>query len=73
MERLAAILASIPDNQKCTRVKKWHKVLGKLRSMALAMPGAKHLFSQMQLAIVKIFKYWVTLSKEVHNALTNFC
>ena len=48
VERLADVLASIPITQKRTSVKKWHKVLGELRSMALALPGARNLFSQMQ-------------------------
>lgn len=48
VERLAEILASIPLDQKRTSVRKWHKVLGELRSMSLALPGARHLFSHMQ-------------------------
>ena len=34
-QHLADILASIPITQKRTSVRKWHKVLGELRSMAL--------------------------------------
>ena len=48
VKRLADILASLPPTQKRTSVKKWHKVLGELRSMSLAMPGARHLFSHLQ-------------------------
>ena len=40
-ERLAEILASIPITQKRTSVKKWHKVLGELRSMAIALPATE--------------------------------
>ena len=47
VERLAEILAIIPSTQKRTSLKKWHKVLGKLRSMALALPGARNMFSHM--------------------------
>ena len=47
MERLAEILSSILASQKGMSVKKWHKVLGELYSMSLAMPGARHLFSHM--------------------------
>ena len=50
VERLAAILVSIPVDQRRTSVKRWHKILGELRSMSLALPGARHLFSHMQLA-----------------------
>ena len=51
IERLAEILASIPVTQKRTSVRKWHKVLGELRSMSLALPGSRHLFSHMQYAL----------------------
>lgn len=51
VERLAEILSSIPVTQKCTSVRKWHKVLGELRSMSLALPGARNLFSHMQYAM----------------------
>ena len=51
VERLAEVLASIPITQKRTSVKKWHRVLGELRAMALALPSAHNLFSQMQHAL----------------------
>ena len=71
-ERLAEILSSIPITQKRTSVKKWHKVLGELRSMALALPGARHLFSHMQHALSNKLKTRVTLSRGVHDALADF-
>ena len=71
-ERLAEILASIPIDQKRTSVRKWHKVLGELRSMALALPGARHMFSHMQLALSKKIKSRVNLTKGVHDALEDF-
>ena len=49
--RLKEIVSSIPHSQCRVGVDKWHRVLGKLRSMALALPGARGLFSQMQVAI----------------------
>ena len=48
IERLSEILSSIPVTQKRTNVRKWHKVLGELRSMSLALPGARNLFSHLQ-------------------------
>ena len=51
VERLAEILASIPSTQKRITVTKWHKVLGELCSMALALPGARNLFGLMQQAL----------------------
>ncbi|KAK1732369.1 hypothetical protein QTG54_016948 [Skeletonema marinoi] len=71
-ERLAEILASIPITQKRTSVKKWHRVLGELRSMALALPGARHLFSHMQLALANKVKTRVNLNRGVHDALEDF-
>ena len=70
--QLADILASIPVTKKRTSVKKWHKVLGKLRSMSLTLPGARNLFSQMQHALANRVSTRVTLSKGVHQALDDF-
>jgi len=72
VERLAEILSSIPVTQKRTSVRKWHKVLGELRSMSLALPGARHLFSHMQHAMSSKLKGRVALNKGVHGALEDF-
>ena len=72
VERLAEILASIPSTQKRTSVKKWHQVLGELRSMSLALPGSRHLFSQMQKALSTATKTRIALKKGVHQALDDF-
>ena len=72
VERLAEILSSIPTSQKRMSVKKWHKVLGELRSMSLAMPGARHLFSHMQQALSKKIGGRVSLTRDIHHALEDF-
>ena len=72
IEKLSEILSSIPVTQKRTSVCKWHKVLGELRSMSLALPGARNLFSHMQLALSKKLKGRVALNKGVHHALDDF-
>lgn len=72
IERLAEILSSIPVTQKRTSVRKWHKVLGELRSMSLALPGARTLFSHMQHALTNKLKGRVALHKGVHHALDDF-
>ena len=69
VERLAEVLANIPITQKRTSVKEWHKVLGEFRSMALALHGARNLFSQIQHALTNKIKTWIALNKEVHQAL----
>ena len=46
-DRLVAILESL-DGRKRVCTSEWHKVIGELRSMALAVPGARGLFSALQ-------------------------
>jgi hypothetical protein len=48
MERLLEILASVPPHQRRTSRRKWQQLLGELRSMVLAIPGGRGLFSQLQ-------------------------
>ena len=72
VDRLTEILSSIPPTQKRTSVRKWHKVLGELRSMSIALPGARHLFSQMQQALQHRKKGRLALHKGVHDAIVDF-
>jgi hypothetical protein len=72
VERLWEILDSIPQSQKRTSVKKWHKVLGELRSMSIALPGSRHLFGQLQHALSESKTGRVTLKRGVHQALSDF-
>lgn len=71
-QRLHDLLQSIPPSQKRTSVKNWHAMLGELRSMALALPGARHMFSTMQNAIATKTGGRIALQKGVHNALDDF-
>lgn len=72
VERLWEILDSIPRKQKRTSVKKWHKVLGELRSMSIALPGSRNMFGRLQNALSLQQKSRVTLNKGVHQALDDF-
>lgn len=72
VERLAEILASIPSTQKRLSITKWHKVLGELRSMSLALPGARNMFSIMQQALSSSKRTRIALTKGVHQALRDF-
>ena len=72
IQRLAEILASVPRSQHRTSVKKWHAILGELRSMALALPGARNIFSTMQNALTLQQKGRVALHKGVHDPLDDF-
>jgi hypothetical protein len=72
VDRLWEILNSIPKSQKRTSMRKWHKVLGELRSMALALPGARNMFGRLQNAIQPQSTTRVNLGKGVHQALDDF-
>ena len=47
-DRLHTLLALFPTHQRRTSRRKWQCLLGELRSMALAIPGGRGLFSQLQ-------------------------
>ena len=70
--RLKEIVHSITRTQQRFGVDKWHRILGELRSMALALPRARGLFSQMQEALFHVKVKRVTLSAGVHEDLDNF-
>jgi hypothetical protein len=73
LERLSCLLASIPLTQKRTSVKRWHQLLGELRSMTLAIPGARGLFSQLQEALRgRDPKHKLNLRRGIHDALQDF-
>ena len=66
--RLKKIVHVIPRTQRRVGVDKWHKTLGELRSMALALPRARGLCSQMQERLGHGKAKRVTLSAGVHDA-----
>jgi hypothetical protein len=72
VDRLVEILSSIPPHQKRTSVKKWHSILGELRSMSLALPGSRHMFSRLQNALSQSDGNRIALKKGVHQALNDF-
>ena len=69
---MADILLRVPHSQHRTSIKKWHAILGELRSMALALPGARNIFSTMQNALSSKKGGRVALHKGVHDALDDF-
>ena len=71
--RLQEILNSFPSSQRRTSLKRWHAALGELRSMALALPGSRNIFSAMQHAVSTQSKGRIALAKGVHDALDDFC
>ena len=74
VERLHAILDGIKPNQRIVDEKHWHKILGELRSMAIAIPGARGLFSLLQEALRHKEKRRprIRLTKDVHQVLEDF-
>jgi hypothetical protein len=51
LERLHTLLASITPDQHRVSIKKWQQMLGELRAMAIAIPGARGIFSHLQAAL----------------------
>jgi hypothetical protein len=50
LKRLGKIMAEISPERKRLALDKWHKLIGELRSMSIAIPGARGLFSHLQAA-----------------------
>ena len=71
-QRLKEILDSVPSHQKRIGITKWHSILGELRSMSLALPGARGLFSFLQKALQLAKGNRVPLSSDTHQALQDF-
>lgn len=76
VQRLHQILASIAPRQRFVAIKDWHKVLGELRSMAIAIPGARGLFSVLQEAFrhndTNDNRPRLRLTNAVHDFLDDF-
>ncbi|CAB9521004.1 hypothetical protein SEMRO_1153_G247080.1 [Seminavis robusta] len=73
-DRLIEILESIQPTQRRIAVKQWHKVLGELRSMVIAIPGARGLFCTLQEAFrhQEESSHRLRLTKQVHDFLADF-
>jgi hypothetical protein len=68
--RLLEILESTLARKRCT-TKEWHKLLGELRSMTLAVPGSKGCFSFLQEAL-KPGANRIKITQRVRDQLTDF-
>jgi hypothetical protein len=75
-DRLHSILASFPRHQCRTSRQKWQRLVGELRSMVIAIPGGRGLFSQLQLVITYRTdpkpSDRLSLSSAVHDQLDDF-
>ena len=70
-ERLQELLTTF-RGRKRSSLRDWQKLLGELRSMTVALPGAEGLFSMMQAALVKAGRNRVRLNRHVHAELDDW-
>jgi hypothetical protein len=71
--RLAELLDSVPAHQRRMSIKKWHRILGELRSMSIALPGSRGLFSLLQEAFrADAGPHRIRLSPILHQMLDDF-
>jgi hypothetical protein len=76
VDRLDHILSSFTKTQRRTSRRKWQQLIGELRSMVLAIPGGRGLFSQLQ----SVLTYpgnakpsdRLRLTRAVHDQLDDF-
>ena len=66
------IISGITTIQTLIGVDKWHRVLGELRSMDIALPGAWALFSHIQEALYYVDDKRINLTRGFHQALEDF-
>ena len=72
LTRLRKVLSwLLPPHQRLP-VRKWHQVLGKLRSMSPALPGNRGLFSVLQEAVRHTDKRRVRSAKRIHAVALDF-
>jgi hypothetical protein len=72
--RLFELLDSVPAHQRRVSTKKWQQLVGEIRSMVLAVPGGRGLFSALH-QVLKVRTEDGTrarLSMEVHAILQDF-
>ena len=70
--RLKELLDSIPPTRKRLSLATWYQLLGELRSMALALPGARGLFSHLQQVLHSRQGTRLRLTPSFHQALADF-
>ena len=69
MLRLVAILEELPRSKTRIATKRWHQILGELRSMVLAVPGLRGLFSLLQEALRHETRKRIRLTPHMHDFL----
>jgi hypothetical protein len=74
LERLHTLLRSITPEQRRVSIHKWQQMLGELRAMAIAIPGARGVFSHLQAALQTrhLLKGRIRVSNHVRATLADF-
>ncbi len=72
LARLYVLLDVFPPSRKRVSIAEWHQLLGKLRSMAAALPGARGLFSTLQDYLRKGDRHRVRLNRRAFDSLADF-
>ena len=71
-DRLDEVLSWLAPPRKRISTKKWHQLLGELRSMAPALPGTRGLFSALQDALRRGDRHRIRLNQHVYAAADDF-
>jgi hypothetical protein len=71
VERLLDIFDSLRDKKRVS-LKNWHGIIGELRSMVLAIPGGRGLFSALQHTLTLSERNRVRITQDVRDALDDF-
>jgi hypothetical protein len=76
LERLCEILSEYPTTHQQASVSAWHKLLGELQSMAVALPASRGLFSHLQAALQRALasrgSKRICLNPAIHTILNDF-
>ena len=72
LERLREVLTWISPPNKRLLTKRWHQLLGELRSMSPAIPGTRGLFSVLQDALSRGDRRRVRINRHVHATAATF-
>lgn len=72
LARLYTLLDAFPPTRRRAPISEWHQLLGKLRSMAAALPGPRGLFSALQDALQGGDCHRVCLNHRVFDSLADF-
>jgi hypothetical protein len=72
VDRLRELLSWLSPPHTRLSVKRWHQVLGELRSMSPALPGTRGLFSVLQAAFGSATRNRIRLGQHIHDVAADF-